>query len=216
MKEFWKKEVHSPIILPPKYQPHHSGMMSTDPLHQRAHLQLAATPGYSFSVYLSLLWQTSFCIATYQKSRILSTARQPTKWLYLHYGKIMNTKAILLQIRRLHLFTPTKILLDKAAHPNSILLEKLVWLSLWLCSLNLGIQYAGLIHHLNLRFHLGKQERKNVRDNITASAISTGEVSSLNHEIFDDAMKFASSISISFLKRLCQLNTQVDITHTVR
>lgn len=53
-------------------------------------------------------------------------------------------------------------------------------------------------------------------DNITASAISTGEVSSLNHEIFDDAMKFASSISISFLKRLCQLNTQVDITHTVR
>lgn len=33
----------------------------------------------------------------------------------------------------------------------------------------------------------------------TASAIPIGEVSSLNHEIFDDTMKFASFISISFL-----------------
>lgn len=37
----------------------------------------------------------------------------------------------------------------------------------------------------------------------TTSAISPGEVSSLNHEIFDDAMKFASFISISFLS-CCQ------------
>lgn len=45
---------------------------------------------------------------------------------------------------------------------------------------------------------------------VTASAVPTRDVSSLNHEIFDDAMKFASFIAVSFLKRLCQLNIRVD------
>lgn len=60
------------------------------------------------------------------------------------------------------------------------------------------------------------REGKHAHDRVTSSAISVGEVSSLNHEIFDDTMKFASFISISFLKRLWQLNIQVAITHTER
>lgn len=53
-----------------------------------------------------------------------------------------------------------------------------------------------------------------MKGHVTTSAVSIGEVPSLNHEVFDDSMKFASFKSISFLKRLCQLNIQADTTHT--
>ena len=91
-REFWKKEVNSPVILPPKYQSHHSGMMLLDsppnPPTPAGKMHfcswLSPSRAHGFSVYFSLLWQTSFHIATYQESRIVITAKQPTKWIHLH------------------------------------------------------------------------------------------------------------------------------------
>ena len=82
-REFFKKEVNSPVILPPKYQSHHSGMMLLDHHHPPAKCTPAAgVPPREHG--FSLLWQTSFHIATYQESRIFITAKQPTKWIHLH------------------------------------------------------------------------------------------------------------------------------------
>lgn len=69
---------------------------------------------------------------------------------------------------------------------------------------------------LTLGFSLVNRKGEIKKDMVTASAVPAGEVSPLNHEIFDDTMKFASFIAVSFLKRLRQLNIQVDRTHTTR
>lgn len=71
---------------------------------------------------------------------------------------------------------------------------------------NLFLTSGNSIQGLDLGFWFGEQERRNRKGIVTAGAVSTGDVSSLNHEIFDDTMKSASLIAVSFLKRLWQLN----------